>query len=114
MFSQTEQPTGPKAGSAEQTRRSNREPMGSMELIFIGDQLCGKHVRKENRDPQATVAMLKNSSLSFGVQQRRTSHVVCVQGLQGGSSPAYLPWRAPVGSHAQGLAFGLGLDAPQI
>lgn len=97
MFSQTEQRTGPKAGSAEQTRRSNREPVGSMELIFIGDQPCGRHFRKENRDPQAIVAVLKNSSLSFGGQQRRTSHAVCVQGLQGGSSPAYLPWIAPGG-----------------
>lgn len=78
MFAQTEQCTGPKAGSTEQTGRSNREPVRSMELIFMGDQLCGRHFRKENRDRQATVAVLKNSLLSFGGQQRRTSQAVSV------------------------------------
>lgn len=54
MLSQTEQAGeggGPKAGSGEQTRRSKRDTAGSMKLIFIGQELCARRIRKDNGDP---------------------------------------------------------------
>lgn len=89
-------PIGPKAGSGKQSRRSKREPVGSMKLIFIGHQLCARRIRKGNGDPSGTVPFWRNRHHSWvgnrGERVQTEKEDVYVKELGGCCTPGHCPW----------------------
>lgn len=98
-------PVGPKTGSGEQTRRSKRELVGSMKLVFIGYPLCARHIRKEKRRPMRHSSVLRNLRYSWeGNKGDRVSTEQEDENSGGCCTPGKRSLGSTAGSHTLGGA----------